>query len=278
MLEVDAIDVHYGPVQALDGVTLTLGAGEMVALLGPNGAGKTTTLRAISGMHHPTRGVISVDGEDVSNRPAHRVVGLGVAHMPQGRELFGDLTVEENLTLGHWVCRKDRVHHRSRREAVFELFPRLAERRRQAAGTLSGGEQQMLTVGRALMSDPKVLLVDEASLGLAPMLVRQLYAAIAEVNRREGTAVLLVDQFIHLALRYTARAYVLERGRIALEGRSDELADSPEVLAAYLGDSTPPDGRPDGQEPPGPAGASEPDESDDDDLDRAPDPVAGAEA
>lgn len=241
MLTVDGIDVHYGPVQALHQLHLHVDEGEMVALLGSNGAGKTTTLRAISGMHNPTAGSILIGDEEVSRRPAHGVVGLGVAHMPQGRELFGELTVEENLTLGHWVCRKDKAHYKRRREAVYELFPRLAERRRQAAQTLSGGEQQMLTVSRALMSEPKVLLVDEASLGLAPMLVKQLYEAIAEVNRQEGTAVLLVDQFIHLALQYTSRAYVLERGRIAVEGDSDELADSPDVLAAYLGDAAPPE-------------------------------------
>ncbi len=190
-------------------------------------------------MRNPKRGAIRIDGQDISELPAHKVVGLGVAHMPQGRELFADLTVGENLRLGHWSRRDEMDRLEQRMGRMFELFPRLRERRKQEAGTLSGGEQQMLTVSRALMSEPKVLLVDEASLGLAPMLVEQLYEAIAGVNRRDGTSVLLVDQFIHLALKYTSRAYVLEKGEVVVEGESDELLESPDVLAAYLGESLP---------------------------------------
>ena len=243
MLHIDDIDVFYGPVQALRGVSLRVEEGEMVALLGSNGAGKTTTLRAASGMRTPHRGRITIDGHDATGLAPYEVVGLGVAHMPQGRELFAELTVLENLRLGHWSRRNEKSQLDERVERVFELFPRLRERSRQHAGTLSGGEQQMLTVSRALMSEPKVLLVDEASLGLAPIIVEQLYEVIAEVNRRDGTAVLLVDQFVHLALRYTERAYVLEKGEVILEGESDELAQSPDLLAAYLGESLP------GQEP-----------------------------
>ena len=240
MLDINGLDVYYGPVQALRGLSLRVGEGEMVALLGSNGAGKTTTLRAASGMRRPKRGTITIDGHDATNLEPYEVVRLGVAHMPQGRELFAELTVLENLRLGHWSRRTEKRKLDERTERVFDLFPKLRERAKQHAGTLSGGEQQMLTVSRALMSEPKVLLVDEASLGLAPIVTEQLYEVIAEVNRRDGTAVLLVDQFIHLALRYTQRAYVLEKGQVILEGESDKLAESPDVLAAYLGESAPP--------------------------------------
>jgi branched-chain amino acid transport system ATP-binding protein len=240
MLDIDGLDVYYGPVQALRGMSLHVGEGEMVALLGSNGAGKTTTLRAASGMRRPKRGTITIDGQDATNLEPYEVVRLGVAHMPQGRELFAEMTVLENLRLGHWSRRTEKRKLDERTERVFDLFPKLRERSKQQAGTLSGGEQQMLTVSRALMSEPKVLLVDEASLGLAPIVTEQLYEVIAEVNRRDGTAVLLVDQFIHLALRYTQRAYVLEKGQVILEGDSDELAGSPDVLAAYLGETAPP--------------------------------------
>ena len=239
MLDIAGLDVFYGPVQALRGLSLHVGEGEMVALLGSNGAGKTTTLRAASGMRRPKRGTITIDGQDATNLEPYEVVRLGVAHMPQGRELFAEMTVLENLRLGHWSRRKEKRQLDARIERVLELFPRLRERSKQAAGTLSGGEQQMLTVSRALMSEPKVLLVDEASLGLAPIVTEQLYEVIAEVNRRDGTAVLLVDQFIHLALRYTERAYVLEKGQVILEDESSKLAESPDVLAAYLGETAP---------------------------------------
>lgn len=235
MLEVKEIDVHYGPVQATRGITLSVGEGEMVALLGANGAGKTTTLRAISGMLNPTRGSILIDGKPVHELPPQKVVRLGVAHVPEGRELFSELTVTENLRLGHWSRRSEKERFDERLQRVFELFPRLKERAQQAAGTMSGGEQQMLVAARALMSEPKVLLVDELSMGLAPMIVSQLFDAVKEVNRR-GTAVLLVEQFVHLALQNTARAYVLAKGEVVAEGKSAELLSSPELMSAYLGD------------------------------------------
>ena len=238
MLEVDGIDVAYGPVQALRNVSLTVGAGEMVALLGSNGAGKTTTLKTISGLLSPRRGAIRVDGRDISDMPAHRVVRLGVSLLPEGRELFGELTVAENLRLGHWPRRRERGRVDERIEYMFSLFPRLAERRDQQARTMSGGVQQMLAAARALMTSPELLLVDELSMGLAPMVVDQLFAALAEVNR-DGTAILLVEQFVHLALRHTARAYVLAKGEIVVEGPSEELLTSPEVMAAYLGEAEP---------------------------------------
>ena len=238
MLEVDGIDVSYGPVQALRDVSLTVGEGEMVALLGSNGAGKTTTLKTISGLLSPRRGAIRVNGRDVSGMPAHKVVRLGVSLLPEGRELFGDMTVVENLRLGHWSKRHERGRVDQRIEYMFSLFPRLEERRDQQARTMSGGEQQMLAAARALMTSPELLLVDELSMGLAPMIVDQLFAALAEVNR-DGTAVLLVEQFVHLALRHTARAYVLAKGEIVVGGPSDELLTSPEVMAAYLGEAEP---------------------------------------
>ena len=238
MLEVEDLHVYYGPVQALRGVSLRVEEGEMVALLGANGAGKTTTLRAISGMIAPERGRISIGGTDAAGFPAHRVVRLGVAHMPEGRELFPELTVLEHLKMGYWPTRKDGAGEQRLVDRVMDLFPRLRERSGQAAGTLSGGEQQMLTAARALMSQPRLLLVDELSLGLAPIIVQQLFEALAEVNRL-GTSVLLVEQFVHLALRYTSRAYVLARGEVELEGASDKLLASPELLAAYLGEAAP---------------------------------------
>jgi branched-chain amino acid transport system ATP-binding protein len=237
MLEVDAIDVAYGPVQALRGVSLRVNAGEMVALLGSNGAGKTTTLRTISGMLAPARGSIKIDGADAGGLSAHRVVRLGVAHLPEGRELFPELTVYENLKLGHWSRRKESGFG-DRIDRVFDLFPRLKERATQAAGTMSGGEQQMLAAGRALMSEPKLLLVDELSLGLAPMVVDLLFQALRAVNAT-GTSILLVEQFAHLALRNTSRAYVLAKGEIAMEAPSAKLENSPDLIAAYLGGEVP---------------------------------------
>jgi branched-chain amino acid transport system ATP-binding protein len=236
MLEVRGIDVFYGPVQALRDLTLSVGEGEMVALLGANGAGKTTTLRAISGLLAPARGSIRVGGVEAAGLAAQKVVRMGVAHVPEGRELFAELTVLENLRLGHWSRRKERARLNERVEHVFELFPRLRERARQLAGTMSGGEQQMLVAGRALMSQPRLLLVDELSMGLAPIVVEQLFEAIKQVNR-EGTTVLLVEQFVHLALQNTQRAYVLAKGEVAVEGRSSDLLASPDVMAAYLGET-----------------------------------------
>ncbi|HJR19035.1 MAG TPA: ABC transporter ATP-binding protein [Actinomycetota bacterium] len=235
MLEIDDIDVHYGPVQALFGIGLRVEEAEMVALLGANGAGKTTTLRTISGLIAPTRGTVRIDGRDIAGIPAQKVVRLGVAHLPEGRELFPELTVLENLRLGYWSRRKDKAGFDGKLEHIFHLFPRMKERADQAAGTLSGGEQQMLAVGRALMSGPRLLLVDEVSLGLAPIVVSSLFAALEEVNR-QGTAILLVEQFVHLALKHTSRAYVLGKGEVVIEGNSKELLASPELMAAYLGE------------------------------------------
>ena len=236
MLEVDGIDVFYGPVQALRGLALHVDDGEMVALLGANGAGKTTTLRAISGLLPYANGSIRINGQEVSRMRPSSVVNLGVAHLPQGRELFGELTVLENLRLGHWSRRSERALFGERLDRVFTLFPRLRERINQAAATLSGGEQQMLAVGRSLMSNPSILLVDEASMGLAPNIVTHLFEALQKVNE-QGTAVLLVEQFVEMALRHTSRAYVLAKGEVVAQGNSAELLESPALLAAYLGDT-----------------------------------------
>jgi branched-chain amino acid transport system ATP-binding protein len=235
MLEISSIDVHYGPVQALFGASLRVGDGEMVALLGANGAGKTTTLRTISGLLSPTTGSVMLDGVEIAGMPAQKVVRLGVAQLPEGRELFPELTVLENLRLGYWSKRKHRGGFAGKLEHIYHLFPRLKERAEQASGTLSGGEQQMLAVSRALMSSPTLLLVDEVSLGLAPIVVSQLFSALEEVNRA-GTAILLVEQFVHLALKHTARAYVLAKGEVVIEGKSKDLLTSPDLMAAYLGE------------------------------------------
>ncbi|HEX9775623.1 MAG TPA: ABC transporter ATP-binding protein [Actinomycetota bacterium] len=248
MLRLEGIDVYYGPVQALRGLSLDVEEGEMVALLGANGAGKTTTLRAASGLLAPARGEITFGGRPIGRTPAHKVVRLGLAHMPEGRELFPEMTVLENLKLGHWSRRKTVQEESERIDHMFELFPRLRERADQAAATMSGGEQQMLTVARALMSKPRLLLVDELSLGLAPIIVTQLFEALDVINR-DGTAVLLVEQFVHLALKHTSRAYVLAKGEVVVEGPSAELAASPDVMAAYLGEVAEPASA--GQQPTG---------------------------
>lgn len=239
LLEVEQMDVYYGAIQALRRVSLSVEAGEAVALLGANGAGKSTTLRAISGVIAPRSGSVRLEDREIGGLPAHAVVGRGLAHLPEGRELFPSLSVVDNLKAGHWVHRKDRVEFSEMLERVFAYFPRLSERRRQPAGTLSGGEQQMLAIGRALMSSPKMLLVDELSLGLAPLVVAQLFEILKEVNRA-GTAVVIVEQFVHMALSNTDRAYVLAKGEIVLEGTSKELGDSPELVASYLGEAAEP--------------------------------------
>src|SRR4051794_34503080 len=237
LLEVDAIQVHYGQVRALQGVSLCVDAGEIVALLGANGAGKTTTLRAISGLVPTSAGSITFDGETISGWRAHRIVSTGLAHLPEGRELFPQLTVLENLRMGYWAHRKDKAGFAAQRDDVMDHFPILRERAGQAAGTLSGGEQQMLGVARALMSSPKLLLVDELSLGLAPKIVSQLYEILAGVNRSLGTAVLLVEQFVHMALANSTRAYVLAKGEVVMAGDSDQLRQDPTLVAQYLGDA-----------------------------------------
>ena len=235
MLVIEGLNVSYGAVQVVHDVALEVGAGEMVALLGANGAGKTTTLRALSGLADSANGSVRLEGRELLDLPAHRIIREGVAHLPQGRELFAELSVLDNLRLGHWSRRSDEAHLQAQVERVFELFPKLRERAQQAAGTMSGGEQQMLAVARALMTEPKVLLVDEASMGLAPIVVDQLFDALEQVNAT-GTSILVVEQFVAKALGHTSRAYVLAKGRVVVEGRSAELLDSPEVLGAYLGD------------------------------------------
>lgn len=234
MLALADVDVFYGPIQALRGVSLTVEEGEMVALLGANGAGKTTTLRTVSGLLAPRSGSIRLGGQDIGGLAAQDVIALGAAHLPQGRELFGELTVAENLRLGHWSRRRDRKHLDARLEYVLHLLPRLHERRNQAAGTMSGGEQQMLAMARALMSEPRLLLVDELSMGLAPLIVAQLFDALDEVHR-QGTAVVVVEQFVQTALQHTHRAYVLAKGEVVVEERSSALLSSPDLVSAYLG-------------------------------------------
>ena len=235
LLEVDMINVSYGPVRALREVSLHVDAGEMIALIGANGAGKSTTLRTISGMLAPTHGTITFDDEPVQGLPAHAMVGRGVAHVPEGRELFAGLTVDENLRLG-FAAARDRGAFDTLRSHVMDYFPILRERAGQAAGTLSGGEQQMLVVARALMSRPRLLLVDELSLGLAPKIVQQLFEILRVVNA-QGTAVVLVEQFVHMALGNTDRAYVLSKGAVVAEDRSATLLEDDRLIASYLGDA-----------------------------------------
>jgi branched-chain amino acid transport system ATP-binding protein len=234
LLEVRGIDVYYGAVRALRNVSLEVNEGEMVSLLGPNGAGKSTTLRTISGMMGPRTGDIIFDGKTISGLAAQEVVTHGIAHLPEGRELFPSLTVEENLRLGFYPRRKEQSRYAEALERAFSFFPKLAERRGQAAGTMSGGEQQMLGMARALMSYPRLLIIDEMSLGLAPLIVELLFQILEQVNR-EGTAALVVEQFVHMALGHTSRAYVLSKGEVVLEGPSLKLRDDPELLASYLG-------------------------------------------
>lgn len=240
VLQVDGISVSYGAVQALRSVSLEVKDGEMVALLGANGAGKTTTLRAVSGMIPTAGGNILFGGQRIDGSVPHKLIKQGIAHLPEGRELFPTLTVEENLKYGHWTRRRDRADYAAQLERVFDQFPRLHERRNQTAKTLSGGEQQMLGVGRALMSSPKLLLVDELSLGLAPLIVRQLFEILETVNAA-GTSILLVEQFVHMALAHTHRAYVLAKGEVVMSGPSQTLADDPQLIETYLGGETPTD-------------------------------------
>ena len=231
LLAVQNLVTAYGSVEALHGISFHVDDGEIVALLGANGAGKTTTLRTISGLLRPRAGEVRFAGERIDTRPAHEIVRLGLTHVPEGRWIFTLLTVEENLRLGAYA---ERRVSREALDRVFTQFPRLAERRGQLAGTLSGGEQQMLAMARALMTRPRLLLLDEPSMGLAPVLVRGIFQTIAEINR-QGTTVLLVEQNANAALRLARRAYVLETGRIALEGLGAELARNEAVRRAYLG-------------------------------------------
>jgi branched-chain amino acid transport system ATP-binding protein len=234
LLEVDAIDVFYGQVQALRGLTLHVDSGEMVALVGANGAGKSTTLRTVSGLLSPRRGSIHFEGRPIHGMPAYDVVQHGITHLPEGRDLFPSLSVVENLRMGYWARRRDRAGLHDALDRAMDLFPRLRERASQAAGTMSGGEQQMLGIARALMPAPRMVIVDELSLGLAPMIVEQLFDVLRAVNR-EGAAVLLVEQFVHMALANTDRAYVLAKGEVAMQGASSVLRDDPSLVESYLG-------------------------------------------
>ncbi len=234
ILQVEDLHVHYGAIEALRGISLEVPAGQVVALIGANGAGKTTTLRAISRMLRPTSGSVRFLGEDVTGLPSHRIVARGMAHAPEGRGIFLNLTVKENLDLGAYL-RRDRGGIVDDLDKAYKLFPLLQERRAQVAGTLSGGEQQMLAVARALMSKPRLMLLDEPSLGLAPQVVERIFAVLREVNQA-GVALLLVEQNAHKALQLAHHAYVLETGSVVMEGTGKELLASPEVRRAYLGE------------------------------------------
>jgi branched-chain amino acid transport system ATP-binding protein len=232
LLEVQDLHTFYGNIEALKGVTLEVNDGEIVTLIGSNGAGKSTTLRSISGLSPPRSGTIRFESREIHLMAPQEIVKMGISQSPEGRRCFQRMTVRENLELGAYL-RRD-AHIREDLDRVFELFPRLHEREKQKAGTMSGGEQQMLAIGRALMGRPRLLLLDEPSMGIAPILVERIYETIAEINR-QGTTILLVEQNANFALGVSKRAYVLETGQVALSDRSDALRDNPEVQKAYLG-------------------------------------------
>jgi len=234
MLTLDNVSVNYGAIEALTGISMHVEAGEVVTLIGANGAGKTTTLRTITGLLEPREGKISFEGEDISGRATHRLVAKGISMSPEGRGVFANLSVRENLQMGAYL-KRDKRAIAAEMERVFQMFPRLKERESQKAGTLSGGEQQMLAIGRSLMSQPRLLLLDEPSLGLAPLVVHTIFEAIDEIKSK-GTTILLVEQNAHAALKHSDRAYVLETGRIVMEGPSAELAADPRIKEAYLGE------------------------------------------
>jgi branched-chain amino acid transport system ATP-binding protein len=235
MLEVEDLHVYYGQIHALKGISLSVAQGEIVALLGNNGAGKTTTLKTISGLLKPRAGRVLLEEHPIHELPPHEIVARGVAQSPEGRKIFNRLTVTDNLEMGAYLRRDPSVGDDIDR--VFGLFPRLRERRLQVAGTLSGGEQQMLAIGRALMARPRILLLDEPSMGLAPILVEQIFETVADINR-QGTTILLVEQNAAIALSVAHRAYVLETGNIALSGGAAALSEHPDVQRAYLGEVT----------------------------------------
>ncbi|MBW3629334.1 MAG: ABC transporter ATP-binding protein [Gemmatimonadetes bacterium] len=235
MLELRNVSSGYGAIEALKDVTLRIGRGEIVTLIGANGAGKSTTLRNITGLVPLTAGEILFDGKSLKGMPTHRITAAGISLVPEGRAIFANLTVLENLEMGAYLQR-DRARNAREMDRIYTLFPRLRERRKQAAGTLSGGEQQMLAIGRALMTGPRLLLLDEPSLGLAPLLVHTIFQAIDAINR-EGTTILLVEQNANAALKHSHRAYVLETGSIVMEGPSQQVAGDPRVKEAYLGEA-----------------------------------------
>jgi branched-chain amino acid transport system ATP-binding protein len=232
LLEVNGLHTFYGTIEALKGISLEVDEGEIVTLIGSNGAGKSTTLRSISGLTPPREGSIRFDGLEIGETPPQEIVRLGISQSPEGRKVFQRMTVRENLDLGAYLRRDNEIVKDVDR--VFDLFPRLKERERQKAGTMSGGEQQMLAIGRALMAQPKLLLLDEPSMGLAPILVERIYETVVEINK-QGTTILLVEQNANFALEVSNRAYVLETGTIALSDDADKLMDNPDVQKAYLG-------------------------------------------
>lgn len=234
MLKLDNVSVNYGAIEALTGISMRVETGEVVTLIGANGAGKTTTLRTITGLLTPREGTVTFEGEDISGRATHKLVAKGISMSPEGRGVFANLSVRENLQMGAYL-KKDKRAIAADMERAFQMFPRLQEREAQKAGTLSGGEQQMLAIGRALMSQPRLLLLDEPSLGLAPLVVHTIFEAIDEIKSK-GTTILLVEQNAHAALKHSDRAYVLETGRIVMEGPSKELAADPRIKEAYLGE------------------------------------------
>jgi branched-chain amino acid transport system ATP-binding protein len=234
MVEIKNLTVSYGAIAALHGISLQIKPGDIVTLIGANGAGKTTTLRTISGLLKPRSGEILYDGRNIAGLRAHQIVKLGLSHVPEGRMIFSNLTVHENLMMGAYL-QKDKAIIRQELEYVSSIFPRLKERADQVAGTLSGGEQQMLAIGRALMSRPKFLMMDEPSLGIAPLLVKTIFEKIVEINRQHGITILLVEQNANLALEISSYGYVLETGKIILHDKSSALRQNPQVRSAYLG-------------------------------------------
>ena len=236
MLKVENLVVNYGAINALKGINIDVPEKSIVTLIGANGAGKTTTLRTISGIIRSSGGKILYGDQDITKLPPHKVVGLGICQVPEGRMIFSNLTVKENLDMGAYL-RKDKENLKNDLDFIFNIFPRLKERIKQPGGTLSGGEQQMLAISRALMSKPKLLLLDEPSLGIAPILVRTIFEKIVEINKSLGTTILLVEQNAHFALSIANFGYVLETGNIILEGPAEELESNPEVRKAYLGEA-----------------------------------------
>jgi len=234
MLSIADLHVSYGAISALAGISFDIGQGSIVTLIGGNGAGKTTTLRTISGLLRPKTGRVTFLGEDITATPPHKIVARGLCHVPEGRMIFSNLTVDENLAMGAYLQNDDALNTRNR-DYVFSIFPRLKERLRQTAGTLSGGEQQMLAIGRALMSNPKFLMLDEPSLGIAPRLISTIFEKIVEINRERGITILLVEQNANLALEISSYAYALETGRIVMQGESRQLRADPQLKATYLG-------------------------------------------
>jgi branched-chain amino acid transport system ATP-binding protein len=235
ILEVKGLKTSYGKIQAIKGIELTIRQGEIAALLGANGAGKSTILKTISGLVRPTEGSIQFLGEEITKKDAHSIVEMGLNHVPEGRRIFGALTVTENLELGAFIKKSDKARIAKNIEMVFEFFPRLAERRKQMAGTLSGGEQQMLAIGRALMAEPKLLMLDEPSMGLAPIIVIEIMKIIKQINAQNATTILLVEQNAKAALKLAHRGYVLETGEITLEDSAESLRTNDNIIKAYLG-------------------------------------------